>query len=103
MKAPIILLSLLGVLVACAIVMKSRDKKQPEATIHKLREGIDDALSDLESRIKDLRRQADKATGEARKKLQDQAHELETRQRALRAQMEELRTEAKHLLERATA
>jgi signal transduction histidine kinase len=99
MKSPLILL-LLGILIAGALAFKVREKKRPETPIERIRGGIEDAMSELESRIEDLRERAKRVSGEARKKLQDQAHELETRLRALRGQLDDLRTEAKQLLDR---
>jgi gas vesicle protein len=100
MKLPL-LLFLIGGLVAAAIVIKAREKK-PEG-LAKLRESVEDALGDVETRIEDLRDSAKRVSGDARKKLQDQAHELETKQRELRGQLDDIKSEAKRLVERARA
>jgi TolA-binding protein len=87
-------------LVAAVIFVLLVTKRGSEGTVDRVKEGAEDALEEIEARIKDLRQRAAKLRGEAKQRLQDQAHDLEARQRELRARLEEIRSEASRLISR---
>ena len=101
MKGPMMLAAaglIFGVIFAYRKVASRRRKK---TAMGRLREGLETAFDEVETRIDDLRKRAKSVRGDARRKLQDQAHDLEARQRDLRKRVDDLRSEAKKLLETA--
>ena len=100
MKNALPILAIAG-LIALAMFLKGRRRKKKRTAFERLREGIEVALDDAETRTHELRERAKKMRGDAKKRLESQAHELEERQKELRGRLDDLKTEAARLLERA--
>jgi hypothetical protein len=95
----VVVAGLFGLLFVAGYMMR----KSRGETLEEANRRIDEALADLDVRVKDLRQTAEKVTGEARQKLQEQVHELEGKQKELRGRLEDLGSEAKRALDRARA
>ena len=95
---PVFLIGLAGLVFGAIAIRKRRRKK---TVIERIQGRADDAISDLEHRVNDLRKEAKKRSGEAKQKLQDQAHELESQQRELKKRLDDLSGDAHKLLEKA--
>jgi hypothetical protein len=59
------------------------------------------ALSEADSRTRDLRKRAAKLKGDARERLNERVQELEKRQKELRGRLEEIGAEARRVVESA--
>ncbi|MGE0058526.1 MAG: hypothetical protein AB7P33_10390 [Dehalococcoidia bacterium] len=95
---PAVILGLAGFVFAVMLIGKRRRKK---TTLEKIQMRADDAISDLEHRVKDIRKQAKRLRGDAKQKLQEQAHDLESQQRELKKRLDELSGDAQKLLANA--
>src|SRR5688572_14941941 len=99
MKAPMILAGIVGT--AMLILFLKRRSRKPKSRIERVREGVEQALSEAEVRSRELRKRAQKMKGEARQRLHDRASDLETKQKELRTRLEQLSEDAKRVLEGA--
>ena len=94
---PFLILGLAGLAFA-AVAVRKRRKKTP---LQKLQTRADDAISDLDHRVTEIRKHAKRLRGDAKQKLQDQAHELESQQRELKKRLDDLSGDAQKLLANA--
>lgn len=99
MKAPLVVAGLAGSLLLLLFIRQKRRK--PKTRMERVREGVEQALSEAEARTKELRKRAMKMKGEARQRLHDRASDLESKQKDLRSRLEQLSEDAKKVLEGA--
>lgn len=99
MKAPMILVGIVSTVMLLMFIKRRRRK--PKGPVARVREGVEQAISEAEVRSRDLRKRAGKMKGEARQRLHDRASDLEAKQKELRSKLEQLGEDAKKVVEHA--
>ena len=97
---PLVILGLIGLAFGFMAIRQKRHKK---TAFEKIQSRADDAISDIEHRVVELRKDAKRLSGEAKQRLQDQAHELESQQQELKKRLADLSGDAQKVLEKARA
>ena len=97
---PLVIIGLVGLVFGFMAIRRRRHKK---TTFQKIQSRADDAISDIEHRVVELRKDAKRLSGEAKKRLQDQAHDLESQQQDLKKRLTDLSGDAQKVLDKARA
>ena len=98
MKAPMILAGIVG---SIMLFMLIKRRRKPKTRMDRVREGVEQAMSEVEVRSRELRKRAGKMKGEARQRLHDRASDLDSKQKDLRTRLEQLSEDAKKVVEHA--
>jgi flagellar biosynthesis/type III secretory pathway M-ring protein FliF/YscJ len=99
MKAPMILAGIVSAVILFMFIKRRRRK--PKGAVARVRQGVEQAMSEAETRSKELRKRASKMKGEARQRLHDRASDLDAKQKDLRSRLDQLSEDAKKVVEHA--